>query len=661
MKNTLLITFILIAFYSAGQDRNKLDSVRTVLLKDRDNAQALLALAQLKQADPDTDYYLSKKVVEIAQSRKDYKSVVIAYNRIGVLYFFSGAYDTALIYFRKAHITSAEHNLHYIAAKTLTNIGQIHLIHDNPKYAVDTLLLARQHLQMTPDLNLRYEQHTKTEYLLGEAYSQVGLYDNAVEILLNLRKLYDENPELTGLGNVFIGLSNAYLAMTDNKNAIAYLHLALKHYEHENDSLNKEKTLYNLGHAYFVKGKLDSAVYWYDSTLSYYSVYKDDMQLPFLYELRANIYRGYNKTDSAFIYYNKAINLYTDFGTDGRVAECYYEMGNLYYNKQVYNKAIPYFQKAEGLYKSVGLVEQLSHTYFLLADALSEIGSYKDAVQYYKLYDSLHDKIMSYEKTNAITRQEILYETSLKEARIAKQKSEITLRKNQNLWLTGGFSFASIALLAIGWGYIRIRKQRTFIARQKKEIIHNNRNSIEQLIIIFGQQAKQAGYQNTAIANQERLFTLQLLNRFLYDTPDTDKLNLNNYLGKLCLAKETSCDIPISLHIAGESLMIDTLLVRDIGLLVNELTTNAIKHAFEEEITNKHISINVWYRNNILNLVCCDNGKGLPDDFDILTVSPSSFGMGYIQDLVEQHSGTIKAYNSNGACFEITLKPNLHV
>ncbi|MBS1776890.1 MAG: tetratricopeptide repeat protein [Bacteroidetes bacterium] len=656
MKKTFLIISMLCTSFLFAQEQKKLDSIQQVLLKDTNNTSALLALAQLKQDNVDTDYVLSQKVVGIATKTGNFRDLAFANNRIGVLYFFAGIYDTALIYFRNTYTIAAKHNLHYIAAKALTNIGQLYVIYDQPRKAIDTLLLSRKHLSQEQDINLRQDQATKTEYLLGETYNQVGVYDESIKTLLNLKKLYDDNPHLKGQGNVLNGLGNTYLLIGDYPKSLQYMRLAVGYYEKENDVLNKQKALYNLGHVYFVKGDLDSSLFWYNAAIAHNQALQDKTQLPFLYELRANIFRDKNQHDSAFAYYNKAIPLYAATGSNGRVGECYYEIGNLFFNNSKYRESIPHYQKAIALFHESELIEQEQNTYLLLAKAETETGNYKQAVQYYQQYDSLKNETISIEKTNAITQQEIKYETSLKEAQIAKQKAEIKLRKHQNYWLLGGASFVTLALITIGFSYVRIRKQKAVIAKQKDEILHNNRNNIQQLISIMGRQGEEEGYKDKATANQERLFTLSLLNKLLYESSSAEAATLERYLEKLCEAKQISYNIPIALHIKNAPLTVKSNYWKSIGLIINELTTNAGKYAFDTTGKESTIDITVeQVSEKHLRIFFNDNGKGLPENFDILA-SRQSFGLSFIHDLVKQHHGAIKAYNDNGACFEITLE-----
>jgi len=89
------------------------------------------------------------------------------------------------------------------------------------------------------------------------------------------------------------------------------------------------------------------------------------------------------------------------------------------------------------------------------------------------------------------------------------------------------------------------------------------------------------------------------------------------------------------------------------GLIVNELVSNSLKHAFpggrEGEIFIK------FYLNKQgkIILVVRDNGVGFPEDIDFRRTK--SFGMQVVNDLVEQLGATIELDRKYGTTFKITV------
>jgi two-component sensor histidine kinase len=90
------------------------------------------------------------------------------------------------------------------------------------------------------------------------------------------------------------------------------------------------------------------------------------------------------------------------------------------------------------------------------------------------------------------------------------------------------------------------------------------------------------------------------------------------------------------------------------GLIINELVTNSIKHAFSSE-NDGIILINLYTKNNVLFLEVSDNGKGFPKEVDFKNTN--SLGLQLVNTLVEQLNGTIKLTENKykGSSFFITF------
>ncbi|MEN4017352.1 MAG: histidine kinase dimerization/phosphoacceptor domain -containing protein [Methanobacterium sp.] len=136
--------------------------------------------------------------------------------------------------------------------------------------------------------------------------------------------------------------------------------------------------------------------------------------------------------------------------------------------------------------------------------------------------------------------------------------------------------------------------------------------------------------------------------------------------------------IEVSISANGILLDIDTAV--PCGLIINELVTNSIKHAFPmtlnslgenepsfKDLIEKNgkymydypekackIDINLSLNQNIYILEVKDNGIGLPGDFDI--IYPKTTGMQMVNALVRQLDGLIDLENDHGAEFKISFR-----
>jgi two-component sensor histidine kinase len=101
----------------------------------------------------------------------------------------------------------------------------------------------------------------------------------------------------------------------------------------------------------------------------------------------------------------------------------------------------------------------------------------------------------------------------------------------------------------------------------------------------------------------------------------------------------------IEIEVKAEALEIDHDQAVPFGLLVNELGTNAIKHAFPDG--TGHIVMSVERTGGQIELTVADNGVGMKDQDS--AKAPEKHGADYVAIFARQLGGTIAASGSDGA------------
>ncbi|MGB8233059.1 MAG: sensor histidine kinase, partial [Methanobacterium sp.] len=86
------------------------------------------------------------------------------------------------------------------------------------------------------------------------------------------------------------------------------------------------------------------------------------------------------------------------------------------------------------------------------------------------------------------------------------------------------------------------------------------------------------------------------------------------------------------------------------GLIVNELITNCLKHAFPGD-TKGEISIELFRKDDKYVLNVKDDGVGFPEDIDFKNTE--SLGLQLVINLVSQIEGTVELDGTNGSSFNI--------
>ncbi len=195
-----------------------------------------------------------------------------------------------------------------------------------------------------------------------------------------------------------------------------------------------------------------------------------------------------------------------------------------------------------------------------------------------------------------------------------------------------------------------------------KEIHHrvkNNLQIISSLLRLQSDQLDNPPAQAALLDMQNRVRSMALIHEHLYRSDNLAAVNLSTYLAQLCQrlfrAVVTEHD-SIHLHLELASIQIGIDQAIPCGLLVNELVSNAFKHAFphgssgevrvvlrplEDAAAGWHLSV-------------ADNGVGLPPDFTLDHLS--SLGLHLVRDLTRQLGGSLTIGPGPGAAFEVEVR-----
>jgi PAS domain S-box-containing protein len=192
-----------------------------------------------------------------------------------------------------------------------------------------------------------------------------------------------------------------------------------------------------------------------------------------------------------------------------------------------------------------------------------------------------------------------------------------------------------------------------------QEIHHRVKNNLQVVSSLLSLQAEQTKDRQTFEAfrgSQNRIRSMALIHEKLYQSPDLARVDFAEYLQSLAaaLCRSYGADVRgISLSIQTDKILLGIDTATPCGLLLNELISNALKHAFP---AGRAGEIRIEFRVNgdkqcILRV--SDNGVGFPQDLEFRTME--SLGLQLVNTLVRQLAGSIKLERAGGTSFEITF------
>lgn len=194
-----------------------------------------------------------------------------------------------------------------------------------------------------------------------------------------------------------------------------------------------------------------------------------------------------------------------------------------------------------------------------------------------------------------------------------------------------------------------------------KEIHHrvkNNMAIISSLLVLQAETFDDPIIARVLQASQSRIRSMALVHEKLYQAENLSKIDVSEYINSLARHISQLKGLnsgKVSLTISAENIFLGIDLAIPCGLVINELLSNAFRHAFPGKKTGE-IRIHMRVKDNqAYELVISDNGVGLPAHIDIQ--NPPGFGLQLVHLLTQQLAGTMTVNREKGTTFTIEFPP----
>ena len=188
--------------------------------------------------------------------------------------------------------------------------------------------------------------------------------------------------------------------------------------------------------------------------------------------------------------------------------------------------------------------------------------------------------------------------------------------------------------------------------------VKNNLNIAQALLSLQSARVEDAQVRAMFDESASRLKSLSIVHEMLYKSSEFREVNFAAYLQALVQAvfdNLTEEESNITFRVNAEEIYLDTDKVIACGLMVNEMVTNALKHAFKGEGGKLTVGLR-RLDDGRCELSVEDDGVGLPEGEDV--ARKDTLGMQIISGLVEQIEGVMEASScaGGGACFSVIFK-----
>jgi len=194
-----------------------------------------------------------------------------------------------------------------------------------------------------------------------------------------------------------------------------------------------------------------------------------------------------------------------------------------------------------------------------------------------------------------------------------------------------------------------------------KEVYHRVKNNFQVISSLLNLQARYFTDEqilDAFHACRHRVDSMGLVHEWLYQSDDLAQIDFAEYvriLTRELLDSYGADEYGIGLRLGLEEILLRINTAIPCGLIINELVSNALKHAFPSR-RGGEIHVQMASDGTEFILTVGDNGCGFPEDLDFRKTQ--TMGLLLVNTLVQQLNGTIELNREEGTTFEINFPDN---
>lgn len=361
------------------------------------------------------------------------------------------------------------------------------------------------------------------------------------------------------------------------------------------------------------------------------------------------------------------------------LSRCYLALNKLDVSKKYLDSANVKLTTIDDYNTKLSVIKQYALYY-------NKAGLYSNSIDCFNKYIAMKDSMDEKENIKELVNAQVAFQMDEKEKLIeiaqfkVKQKNlEIQQATNiRNMLIVGGILLIVI-IIVVMFQLKQTQNQKHLLEINNKEInnkndiinkslddknlsikevhhrVKNNLQIISSLLKLQSSKSNNFEIKNSLKDAEDRINSMALLHQLLYRNNEMSNVLFDKYLESLITQVSNSfshIDSEINIKFKSIALELDLDRAIPLGLITNELISNAYKHAFDEKggvITVELVKI----LKNTYQLNVSDSGKGLPTNFNIHNLD--SLGLDIVSILSDQINAELNIYNQNGAHFEITF------
>jgi signal transduction histidine kinase len=576
--------------------------------------------------------------------------------------------DSAMHYSKISGFKDSEAKCHFM-------YGLLERISGNYDKALDHL---------SKNINYFEKDSTNKAYALfqvGVIYNKLGDYENSLSTYIEILEIFEHKKDSFAMASTYNSIANIYGDMDRYDEAIFNYQKANSIFVSNDKKRDQTNALRNISEIYIRKKDTLKSREFAIQSLSIAHEINEDFAIGNSYYMLGRTYLS-SDSELALNYYLKAKPLLEKIGFNSSLINFYNDLGSFYEEQNKTSNALVYYNKALVLHENTNNLLGAKNTYLGLSNSFFKNQNYRKAFDFQSKYITAKDSILNEENIKSINLLQKQFETEKKNKEIIEQQlelkqqdTEIQQKNNQLIYMSGIALFLLVAAL-LTWLVFQQKqkrknqelltlkreyqikslealiegeeKERFRIAKELHDGVNGDLSAIKyklsSLLEMNNKVIKEAITMIDSSCEQVRAISHNLV------PPSLENFNLFEATENYCVNLDAINDEKITFQHIGNEIQITKKAEINVFRIIQELVSNAIKHAEANEI-----NVQISNRDEVIQITIEDDGKG----FDKDNLEIEGIGLSNIQSRVDYLNATLDFIsNTNGTSYTIDIDLN---
>lgn len=411
--------------------------------------------------------------------------------------------------------------------------------------------------------------------------------------------------------------------------------------------------------------KIDESYHYFEEAYKLAMLHNDSLLIPIIVISKSRLYLIEEKYDEAYVCVLRA-SKYIESRPVSTLAGDYFEfLGQCYTQQKKYDLALEQLRKCEKIRKELEPGKNW-RTY----NGMARIYKILNQVDPYEKYSDMASKLSKIQNSKRIImdmQNELKFDEQSGTISFLNQenfKTRAALQRTKfrnQLLLVSLISFVILTLFLFFILRLKNKHNREIALKNDiigksliekealmKEIHHRVKNNLQIISSLLSLQSRAVEDQNASDAllqSQSRVISMSLIHETLYRAGPNSELDLSEYITNLGHQIFNTYNIKgerVVLHLDVDHCVVDVSILVPLGLIINELITNALKYAFTDREEG-----NIWVSgklvDGVIRLIIWDDGIGMQSNF-----GEKGFGIKLIETFAKKLNAQLEMSFQNG-------------